>query len=391
MSITSPIAPPTRLSVSQLLSNIADIADVLEAGAQQSEDLGRLEPRAAEALHRADLFKLWWPGELGGPEATVREGIEVIERVAEIDTSAAWNLAVCTLGGGLAGAYLSDEAVETIFTGESMPIAGQTAPVGHATPVEGGIELSGQWFFGSGIHLAGWVKAGAVIMSDDGPPLPVIAVVPAETVTIDEDSWNVAGLAGSGSYNYSMEDVFVPEGYWYTFPSAAPQRGGATYMLPIPAQVGILHAGFALGVAARSLREVTQLAKSKIRQFDTTTVANRPNFRHELGSNHAKLEGARLYTYAAADRLQEAAGTPEVLTAMREVRCAARHGTDVALDIATWAYRNGGGTALRLDHPLQRLLRDMLAATQHIFVDDKAYSDFGGVLLGIDIDQEIAR
>jgi alkylation response protein AidB-like acyl-CoA dehydrogenase len=76
---------------------------------------------------------------------------------------------------------------------------------------------------------------------------------------------------------------------------------------------------------------------------------------------------------------------------MREVRCAARHGTDVALDIATWAYRNGGGTALRLDHPLQRLLRDMLAATQHIFVDDKAYSDFGGVLLGIDIDQEIAR
>ena len=383
MSTTSPLASPTRLSVAELLAHVDDIADTLEAGAQDSERLGRLEPGAVEALHDAALFKLWWPGELGGPEATVREGIEVIERVAQIDTAAAWNLAVCTLGGGLAGAYLSDEAVATIFTGESMPIAGQTAPVGHATPVEGGIHLSGQWTFGSGVHLAEWIKAGAVINSDDGPPLPVIAVVPAAVVAIDEDSWNVAGLAGSGSYSYSMTDVFVPEGFWYTFPMAAPRRGGATYMLPIPGQVVILHAGFALGVAARSLREVTELATSKIRQFDTTTVANRPNFRHELAAHHAKLEGARLYTYAAADRLQQSAGTPDVLTAIREVRCAARHSTDVALDIATWAYRNGGGTALRLDHPLQRLLRDMLAATQHIFVDDQAYTDFGGVLLGV--------
>ena len=85
---------------------------------------------------------------------------------------------------------------------------------------------------------------------------------------------------------------------------------------------------------------------------------------------------------AVAARVEAAAGTPDVIDRLLPMRAAAKFATDVALDIATWAYRNGGARALRLDHPVQRILRDLLGATQHVFVDDKFYAQYGTVLLG---------
>ncbi len=374
--------------VAAIKESVDDIADVLQAEARQAENLGRLGPAAEAALRSTDLFRTWWPAELGGPGASVRDGIEVIERLAAVDTAAAWNVAVCTLGSGLAGAYLDEVATDTIFADELPLIAGQTAPVGRGRRVDGGLEVSGNWKFGSGIQLATWVKAGVLIERDDAPPEAVLVVVPVDQVVIDEGSWDVAGLAGSGSYDYSMGAVHVPTGYWYRFPVAVPARGGASFTLPIPGQLVILHAGFALGVAQRCLDEVTALAGAKVRQFDTTAMANRPTLRFDLAAHSAKLSAARLHAYDVADRLLAAATTPNVVAVMREMRAAARHANDVALDLATWAYRQGGGAALHLDHPLQRLLRDMLAATQHIYVDDRAYTDHGATLLGIDPDAE---
>jgi alkylation response protein AidB-like acyl-CoA dehydrogenase len=376
--------PHPRTDLASILASADDIADTLAAGASEAESLRRLGPSAAAALRSTDLFRIWWPSEVGGIDATVREGIEVIEKVAEIDTSAAWNLAVCTLGSGLAAAYLDDNAFAEIFAEDLPLIAGQTAPVGRAIPVDGGLEVSGNWFFGSGIHLASWVKAGVLIEHDDGPPEPAVVIVPADAVTIHEGSWEVAGLAGSGSNDYSMDAVHVPTGFWYNFPVATPKRGGRSFQLPIPGQLVILHAGFALGVARRCLDEVTELAKTKIRQFDSQSISHRPTFRYDLAEKSAAVSAARLYTYDAADRLNDAAGTPLVADAMREMRAAARYANDIALDVATWSYRHGGGAALHLSHPLQRLLRDILAATQHIFIDDAAYTDYGGALLGID-------
>ncbi|MGH1491136.1 MAG: acyl-CoA dehydrogenase family protein [Acidimicrobiales bacterium] len=385
---TTPKTTTNPAHVEAIKDSVGDIADILKAEARHAEELGHLGPAAEAALRSTELFRTWWPAELGGPGASVREGIEVIEQLAAVDTAAAWNVAVCTLGSGLAGAYLDDVAIDDIFADELPLIAGQTAPVGLARLVDGGLEVSGSWKFGSGIRLAAWVKAGVVIERDDGSREAVIVVVPADRVTIDEGSWDVAGLAGSGSFDYRMESVHVPNGYWYRFPTAAPARGGPTFTLPIPGQLSILHAGFALGVATRCLEEVTALAGSKVRQFDTAAIANRPTLRFDLAAHSAKLNAARLLTYDVADRLLLAAGTPVVGPLIREMRAAVRHANDVALDLATWAYRQGGGAALHLDHPLQRLLRDMLAATQHIYVDDRAYTDQGATLLGIDPDAE---
>ena len=78
-------------------------------------------------------------------------------------------------------------------------------------------------------------------------------------------------------------------------------------------------------------------------------------------------------------RLEQASDERSVLP---EARAAARFVTDVAIDIATWAYRTAGGSALKLDNPLQRVLRDLLAAGQHAYVDDASQVAHGADVLG---------
>jgi hypothetical protein len=56
--------------------------------------------------------------------------------------------------------------------------------------------------------------------------------------------------------------------------------------------------------------------------------------------------------------------------------------TGIAIEVATMAYRYGGPTALRLDNPLQRVLRDLLVAQQHRVIADVSYDALGQVLVG---------
>ena len=376
MPAAKPQVRPAGLD--ELLQRVREIAPVLEANARESEQSERLAGASVDALHSSGLFRFWWPAELGGHGCDLAEGIALIEAAAEVETSAAWNLTVGSLHSGFAGAYLADHAVEAVFADERLAIAGQMAPIGQATRVDGGLQVSGSWSFGSGIHQSNWVLGGAKL--EDGPP--VVVVVPRDQAIVDEGSWEVAGLSGTGSCNYTMTNAFVADGYWYTFPIAQRLRGGPVFDLSILAQSLVLHMGIPLGAARRSLDEITELAKTKIRAFSEGSVGRRNTFQRELAEAEAKFAAARLYVYDVARRTMEAAGGSEMPTLFLEGRAAARYVTDVAVEIATWAYRQGGGTSLRLESPLQRIMRDLLAAAQHVYVDDVAYTGFGGHLMG---------
>lgn len=372
-------AQAQRVTVSDLLEKVGEIAPVLESGANESEAECHLAASSVEALHEAGFFKLWWPEELGGTGAGLADGVAVIEALAEVDTSSAWNVAVGTTHDGFAGAYLPEHAVETIFADERVVIAGQMAPVGQVERVNGGLKVSGRWSFGSGIHQATWVLGG-VMLRDENDAAPAVVFAPIEQAQVDEQSWKVAGLSGTGSCDYTMTDVHIPDGFWFSFPAPMRLRGGSVFDLSIPAQTIILHAAFPLGVARRSLREITELAKTKIRAFSKNSVGQRVTFHRDLAEAEAKLAAARLYVHDVARRT-DAASPAEQAPLHLEGRSAARYATDVALDIATWAFRAGGGTSLRLNNILQRNVRDLMAASQHIFVDDVAYTGYGAHLL----------
>ena len=66
-----------------------------------------------------------------------------------------------------------------------------------------------------------------------------------------------------------------------------------------------------------------------------------------------------------------------------EMRSSATYATEVAVDVASQAFRYGGGRALYNTSLLQRCLRDLDAAAQHLMVIDSSYENHGQFMLGM--------
>ena len=66
-----------------------------------------------------------------------------------------------------------------------------------------------------------------------------------------------------------------------------------------------------------------------------------------------------------------------------EMRSSATYATEVAMGVASQAFRYGGGRALYNTSLLQRCLRDLDAAAQHLMVIDSSYENHGQFMLGM--------
>ena len=89
---------------------------------------------------------------------------------------------------------------------------------GQAVPVEGGYRVSGRWTFGSGCQES---RLDARQLPDPrrrraAPPprrrpLYWRGVFPRAEAEVVPGSWDVAGLRGTGSFDWTVNDVFLPE------------------------------------------------------------------------------------------------------------------------------------------------------------------------------------
>ena len=388
MSLKFPVERAEKRRV--LLQAVASVRDILAADAEESEILRTLPPASVAALTDSGLFAMKCPAELGGAEADPVTQLEVIEATSYIDPSAGWCLAICNGGVGMAGAFLSQPAIERLFAGSRPPrIAGSIMP-GKAIPVDGGYRISGRWSWGSGIHHAEWLTVRTLVESDDGnPPYPRLSVFPAAQAEI-HDNWYVSGLKGTGSCDFSVSDLFVPEAFTIDMRAREPKRGGPLYQLGLPGFLINELAGFALGVARRALDAIIDLAKTKRRGYGKqTALAEREVFQRAIGEGDLRLRAARALAIEIFEKAWETvcAGRRPEPELQVEMRSATTLVTDVALDITTVAFRYGAGSAIRLSSPLQRCLRDLQVEAAHLMVSDSAYVMHGQCLLGLaDVD-----
>jgi alkylation response protein AidB-like acyl-CoA dehydrogenase len=371
-----------------LLDAVERVRPVLAREADEAERRGTLPGAAVTALHDAGLFSLKLPEVLGGAEADPVTQFEVIEAAARIDASAAWCLMVGATTLALPGAFLPDEGAAQVFAAGRTPrAAGVYMPTAQAVEVPGGYRVTGRWAFASGIRHADWVSGVARV--DRGGRIERRCVLfPASAVQI-HDNWQVAGLQGTGSCDFSVEEAFVPEAFTWDVETVRPQRGGPLYRLGFPGFVANEHAAFAIGVARRALDAVVELARSKARGLRPSLLAARPSFQRAVGESIVRLDAARALSIERYERAWETVRGGDALTphTQGQLRTAAVHATEVAADVTTRAFRHAGGVAIYQTSVLQRCLRDLNAGAQHLMVNDTAYEALGQIALGFaDVD-----
>jgi indole-3-acetate monooxygenase len=372
--------------------------DLVRAEAAESERLRTLSPHIVEEMWATGLMSALNPVAAGGVEPSLQEMIDTWIEMAWQDGSFGW-VGIANLPSTFAAAtYLPDEGFAEIFTKNDnrVTIGGQYFPNGQGTLVEGGYRLSGAWNFGSGTGHAAYIGAGFFPMDNgemrwvsEGIPDMRVAFLPRDEVTFT-DGWHVQGLKGTGSYDYNVGDVFVPD--YRTIPLFArePVRGGSAAsrmgLMPITAAG---HASFALGVAKSMLDDVEELAATKVRMSDMATLASRQTFQKGLAHHVAAWRAARLLvldSFATAEAAVEAGAdlTPRLRA---DMRLAAVYATDTAREAAEWAHLAAGTTAIREGSRLERAFRDIYTGTQHAFISEKVAMDVAQIWLGIIDDQ----
>ncbi len=359
----------------------------MSASADESESIGTLAPTAVETIREAGLFTLKLPEVLGGAEADPVTQIEVIEALSYIDASAGWCLMIGATAIGQPGAFTDDEAVAQIFGGDRIPTgATSTALKGIATRVDGGYLLTGRWPFASGVRHAMWMTAGAAVKDPkDGEPARLSMVFPVKEGHI-HDNWHVTGLEGSGSNDISANDVFVPESFTWDSAVWKPKRGDAIYRMGRPGFVANEHSGVALGIAQRALDEIVGLAPATKRgNPPVSSLADREAFRGDVAACDLRLRAARSLAHEVFERAFQIASqglVPDDAT-QSEMRAVSTYVTQVAVEVATTAFRYAGGSAIHRSNILQRCLRNINAAAQHFMVSDTALENYGATLLDV--------
>ncbi len=365
----------------ELLAEVESIAPVVAEQAAVSESLGRLSEPTMAALRSTRLLRLAPPRELGGLEADPVTQVVVLEALARIDASTSWALGIIAGAPGIFGAYLPAATARRLFADSVPPMAGSLLPKGIAEPVPGGYRVKGRWPYGSGIYHADWVGAGASVPGQPGPAGARLVLLPRNQVVI-HDNWQVAGLRGSGSSDYSIEDQFVPEEMSLPFVDVFMGKavtGGAAVRLGMPAWVAAFHIGIALGIARHALEEIFKQAIEKGRGFPPSPLPTQSHVQFALGKAEIELAAARAYGIQVTEKLYEEAQAGRVPSPehQAEARAASTYITEVAQRVTMAAFQSAGGTALFDTNPLQRCFRDITAAGQHFVVSQSAYRAMG--------------
>lgn len=375
-----------------LLAAVEGIRATLAANAEAGESGATLPPATVAALTGSGLLTLKLPRVLGGAEADPVTQVEVLEALSAIEPSVGWCAMVGATALGLPGAFLTDRGIAEMFPGGAIPTGAIVAmPAGEAVPVDGGgHRLTGRWPFASGVRHAQWITLGARVPST-GSVAPEIRfmVLPISAVEI-HDNWDVAGLRGTGSCDVSVKDQLVSSDFSWDRQSAGPRRGGPIYRMENPGFVANEHAAFAIGIGRAALDAVMGVARAKRRGFTPAagSIEQRPVFQRMIGASDLKLRAARalvIEVNEAAWATLQAGGKPSARH-QAEMRGVALYATDVAVEVVTNAFRYAGGSAVYRGQLLQRYLRDVNVAAQHLMVSDIAYETHGLFTLGLDAD-----
>ena len=389
MNATFPIDQDKKRKA--LLNAVEEVRDICVAGAEEAENNGTLPEATVDALEQSGLLAMKLPTELGGAEADPVTQLQVIEAMTRIDPATGWVMMIGAASIASPAVFLPDEAISQMFVGGRPPrAAGALMPTGHAVPVEGGYRVSGRWSFASGIRHSQWLSAGALVVDEGGAVVERLSIVFPTKEAVIHDNWQVAGLKGTGSNDFSVSNLFVPDTFiWRRGSAQKPLRGGPLYRIGLPGFLSVEHAAFALGVGRRALEAIIDLAQSKARGFTTysnpSLLSTRLSFQLALARCDFRLRAARslavdIFDAAWVTVCQGGEPGPQ---AHAEMRSAGTFATEVAADIVTDSFRYGGGTALYSSNVLQQCLRDIQAAAQHYMVNDSAYESHGQILLGL--------
>ncbi|GID98348.1 acyl-CoA dehydrogenase family protein [Amorphoplanes digitatis] len=356
-----------------LIDDIRRLTTEIRALAPRIEQDREVPAYLIDRLAALGVFRLAAPRAAGGAEAEPADLVEVCEELGRADGSVGW-CAMIGAATGIALGYLPEDTAAELLADPRFLIAGVAAPMGRAVPVDGGHRITGRWPFASACRQATWLVGGVLVADGTQPPRPRLAIMAPGDLTI-HDTWDVAGLRGTGSHDIEAADVFVPDARVFSL-AAPPVQPGPLYEFP---PLGLLALGIgavSLGIARAAIADFAELAHGKRNPVTGETIAAKPSVRAAVAEAESLRASGLAYLRA------EVAATGADPERRARLRLAVRTATRNAVRAVDLVYQAAGGSAVYAASPLQRHFRDVHVAAQHAMVNTDVLETAGAVLLG---------
>ena len=391
---------PADIDRQTIVQDAMAIQPELRSHRDQIEAEQRFPAELVGQMKEAGFYRMVVPRSLGGLQVDPITYTRVVELLAEGVGSVGWNLANNTILQ-LVLLGMPDDGIAEIYGGGKGTTGAGTAVQGGGTAiaVPGGYRVSGRWSFGSGGQEAAWMLGSFQIL-DDGVPRKREdggvfwrGVFPkAETVTVP-DSWDVTGLRGTGSFDWTVDDVFLPErrtmihagipldNQWSKWP-------GISFALPSQCWVGPHHSSVITGIARAGISALIELAVEKVPRGrgNAARLCENPQVQEAVGRADAILNAGRGYRSAMLRELWHTVADGGEISLDQKARCrlASTFAADCARDSMNLVYRHGGSTSFKRESRLAECWRDLQVVGQTVTIAPEWYPIGGRVLLGMD-------
>jgi alkylation response protein AidB-like acyl-CoA dehydrogenase len=380
------------LTPAELTRRISELRPMIAAHAAAAERLHGPVDEVWQALRKAGFFYQFVPKHFGGLAVDFDNFVDACLPIAEACPSTGWVAAFCA-GHNRIIANFPAEIQEELFGGAFpyviAPLIGQ--PLGEAVKVDGGLRITGAWKWATGIMHADWIIAMVGLAQQGGPPQLRITLFPAAEAEV-LDTWHPDGLAGTGSNDARVSDLFVPDKRVLSDVGILLSgRGSASrdypepiWSVPLITFNTLIASVPVLGAARGALQIFEDLIASRKRAG--VLQAEQPVAQVRLAKADLMIASAEVLIREAGRRAVMLGDLedPQQATQRIQIRAQIAYAASLCRKASLDLMEGAGSSVHMLDQPLQRFVRDIGIMSAHQAYDvDVAYELHGRALVGL--------
>ena len=377
MAQSSNNSPDNIPTEEELIKRARDLAPMLIERAEECENLGRMPDATNKAFEDAGFYRILQPKLYGGYEHFPSVFYNVLMELSKSCPSSGWNVAVLGIHNWMMG--IVDPRISEDILGEDSNTRFSTslAPTGEAKKVDGGYILNGRWSWASACDHVSWVMPGAITENDEGGQELIAFFVPSEDFEIDHDSWQTAGMRGTGSKTVEIKNAFVPDHrrFFIDKSSAMEDPGRAkftsdSYKVSFGTAFSYALASVTIGIADGALEYSIERFREKQHAYDLAAYETDLPTQSMLAEVHSMLDGVHLKMDRDMKEMRESIRNDGAIPMEKRVlyRWHTAALPRIARDAVNMLVGSSGGSAFMSSNRLQRYFRDINCIANHRFI-----------------------
>ncbi len=372
-----------------IIARARDMVPTLRERAHKTETLRRLPEETDRDFHDAGFYRILQPAAYGGLELDFGTQTELAVELCVGCASSGWVASLTACHAWIFGMFPPEAQDDVWGANPDATISSSFLPLStRVQRVDGGLKVSGRWGFSSGVDYCAWTFLLMDVDAEEGGGKErVFAAAPLSECTI-EDTWRTTGLAGTGSNDIVVDDLFIPAHRVVrvmdlqsgTTPGSA-VNPGYLYRLPQHSTFSFNIVGNAIGAARGAVQAVIAELTSR-----TTVTGAKLAEQASVHLRIAEAEAGIAAAYALVMQNRDEIARDAKAGKMPPVETRARYRRDNAfaaklcVEAVDRVYPIAGGRGIAADNPVNRAWRDVHAVAHHIGVTWDVHGSASGAL-----------